>query len=552
MTKKEFDTPERVIDEIRAIYADPDPDLSTRLVRELIVHALKCHRDDLEVLDMKVLSRAMAEFRYASRVFKPYRDRRKVSIFGSARTPEKDPYYQMAVSFANLLAQKEFMVITGAAEGIMKAGIQGAGADASFGVNILLPFEQAANTIIGDDPKLITFKYFFTRKLFFLMESSAVALFPGGFGTHDEGFETLTLLQTGKAPPMPFLLMELPGETYWESFDRFVREELLGRKLISEVDLMLYRIVHSAEEGVDYITRFYSVYHSTRQVRDRLVVRLESELSGTAIQTLAREFPDLLKKGTIEKSGPLAEEAQVVGEVADQVDAEGVGGGGGRRREGREQRGPRAEQRELQHQHADGEVHPARREPVLRPDDARVEQRQDADLGGEREPEAQVLPEQEPPPRDRLRRERVDRLLLDLLPHEPDAEEHGDDPAHQRDPAERDAADHLRLVADGDLLHGQREQQQQGREEEDRVQDLVAHGLAEGVRGDGEDLAHASTPRRFVFTGFARSTSSRSTCSSVRWAGTTLTTRPPASRTASRKASTKLGSRRCERRAPGS
>ena len=198
------------------------------------MHALKCRRDELEVLDLKVLSRAMAEFRYAARVFKPYRDRRKVSIFGSARTPETDPYYKMAVEFAGLLAKEGFMVITGAAEGIMKAGNAGAGADASFGVNILLPFEQAANTIIGDDPKLITFKYFFTRKLFFLMEASAVALFPGGFGTHDEGFETLTLIQTGKAPPMPFLLMELPGETYWESCDGFVRNELLARQLISE------------------------------------------------------------------------------------------------------------------------------------------------------------------------------------------------------------------------------------------------------------------------------------------------------------------------------
>jgi uncharacterized protein (TIGR00730 family) len=308
MAKKEFDTPERVLDEIRALYSDPDPDLSARLVRELIVHALKCRRDELEVLDLKVLSRAMAEFRYAARVFKPYRDRRKVSIFGSARTPETDPYYKMAVEFASLLAKSGFMVITGAAEGIMKAGNQGAGADASFGVNILLPFEQAANTIIGDDPKLITFKYFFTRKIFFLMEASAVALFPGGFGTHDEGFETLTLIQTGKAPPMPFLLMELPGETYWESFDRFIREELLERKLISPRDLVLYKIVHSAQDGVEYIRRFYSVYHSTRQVRDKLVVRLQKELTDTAVRALATEFADLVTKGTIQKTRALAEE----------------------------------------------------------------------------------------------------------------------------------------------------------------------------------------------------------------------------------------------------
>jgi uncharacterized protein (TIGR00730 family) len=309
-TKREqFDTTSRVLDEVRAIYADPDPDLSTRLIRELIVHALKCRRDELEVLDLKVLSRAMAEFRYAARVFKPYRLRRKVSIFGSARTPEDDPYYKMAVEFARQLAANEFMVITGAAEGIMKAGNVGAGAENSFGVNILLPFEQSANPIIVDDPKLITFKYFFTRKLFFVMEACAVALFPGGFGTHDEGFETLTLIQTGKAPPMPLLLMELPGENYWESFDRFIREQLLGRKLISQRDLLLYKVVHSPEEAVDYIQFFYSTYNSMRFVRDRVVLRLEHELSDDVVHALADEFADLVKKGTVEKTRVLPEEA---------------------------------------------------------------------------------------------------------------------------------------------------------------------------------------------------------------------------------------------------
>jgi uncharacterized protein (TIGR00730 family) len=307
--REQFDTTSRVLDEIRAIYADPDPDLSTRLIRELIVHALKCRRDELEVLDLKVLSRSMAEFRYAARIFKPYRHKRKVSIFGSARTPEEDPYYKMAVEFARQLAANDFMVITGAAEGIMKAGNVGAGADASFGVNILLPFEQSANPVIVDDPKLITFKYFFTRKLFFVMEASAVALFPGGFGTHDEGFETLTLIQTGKAPPMPLLLMELPGENYWESFDRFVKEQLLGRKLISQRDLLLYKVVHAPEEAVEYIKFFYSTYHSLRFVRDRVVIRLEKELPDQVVHELAHEFSDLVKKGTVEKTRALPEEA---------------------------------------------------------------------------------------------------------------------------------------------------------------------------------------------------------------------------------------------------
>lgn len=302
MSEKKTYTPREIVEEVREIVSDPNPGFSTRLYTELLLNSLKCKRDELDILDLKVLSRAMAEFRYAARVFKPYRHRRKVSIFGSARTSEDDPYYKLAVDFARRLVEANFMVITGAADGIMKAGNLGAGAENSFGVNILLPFEQAANEVIGDDPKLITFKYFFTRKLFFLMEAHAVALFPGGFGTHDEGFETLTLLQTGKAPPMPFLLMEHPDEDYWESYDNFIREQLLARKLISKEDLSLYKIIKSPEEGVAWVTRFYSTYHSLRFVRSRLVIRLEKELSDDAVKTLEGEFEDLIKGGSIKKA----------------------------------------------------------------------------------------------------------------------------------------------------------------------------------------------------------------------------------------------------------
>lgn len=303
-----YRTPEFLRSELDSILDRTDGDLAYRLYREMIVNALKCKRDDLDILDLKVLNRAMAEFRYAARVFKPYRKRRKVSIFGSARTPEEDPYYRYAVNFARLLSQEGFMVITGAAAGIMKAGNQGAGAENSFGVNILLPFEQGANEVIGDDPKLITFRYFFTRKIFFLMEASAVALFPGGFGTHDEGFETLTLMQTGKAPPMPLLLMELQGEDYWESWEIFVRKQLLRRGLISEEDLELFSICRTPEEGVKRVKHFYSTYHSIRQTRKKLVVRLEKELSDRDVAALGTEFRDLLKEGTVEKTGPLPEE----------------------------------------------------------------------------------------------------------------------------------------------------------------------------------------------------------------------------------------------------
>jgi uncharacterized protein (TIGR00730 family) len=316
MPNNKYDSIDEILEEVRRIFETSDDDLKSILYREILVNALKVKRDELGTLDLKVISRALIEVRYAARVFKPYRASRKVSIFGSARTPEDDPRYQMAVEFARLLAEDDFMVITGAADGIMKAGNVGAGAEKSFGVNILLPFEQAPNEIVADDPKLITFKYFFTRKLFFLMEAHAVALFPGGFGTQDEGFETLTLVQTGKAPPMPLLLMELPGEEYWVNWDKFVRGQMLERGLISEEDVSIYKIFNTAQEGVDWVKFYYSTYHSMRLVRRRLVVRLEKELADEHIDILNDEFADLVQKGKIKKSSALAEEANEP-EIAD-------------------------------------------------------------------------------------------------------------------------------------------------------------------------------------------------------------------------------------------
>ena len=304
----QLETLEDVLKEVREICTAGNEDLPSILYRELIINALKCKRDELGTLDLKIINQAMAEFRYAARVFKPYRKTRKVSIFGSARTPEDEPYYQMAVQFARMLAEEGFMVITGAAAGIMKAGNFGAGADKSFGVNILLPIEQTPNQVIQDDPKLITFKYFFTRKLFFVMEAHAVALFPGGFGTNDELFETLTLLQTEKAPLMPLILMELPGDDYWEHWDSFVRDQLLQRHLISKEDLSLYRVVHSPKEAVEWIKFFYSTYHSMRLVRDKLVLRLEKELTDEHVQQLNDSFGDLVAKGSIRKRTPFPQE----------------------------------------------------------------------------------------------------------------------------------------------------------------------------------------------------------------------------------------------------
>ncbi|PKB71542.1 MAG: hypothetical protein BZY87_05005 [SAR202 cluster bacterium Io17-Chloro-G6] len=302
-----LDTTEDILKEVEQISEFEGRDLRQWLYREILLNALKCKRDELDVLDLKMISRMIDEFRYAARVFKPYRSVRKVSIFGSARIPEGEPHYEMAAKFAGKMTEQGFMTITGAAAGIMKAGIDGAGAENSFGVNILLPFESA-NSVMQDDPKLVTFRFFFTRKIFFVMEADACALFPGGFGTQDEGFEVLTLLQTGKARPMPLVLMELPGDNYWETWDRFVKDQLLARGYISKEDLSLYNIVHSAEEAAAWISSYYSTYHSTRQVRNRLVIRLEKELSDDHIEQLNHSFSDLVTDGKIVKATALPQE----------------------------------------------------------------------------------------------------------------------------------------------------------------------------------------------------------------------------------------------------
>jgi uncharacterized protein (TIGR00730 family) len=304
---------DRSIEKARKILDAREDALPEILAKEILTNCLKLPEDDLDTLDLKVINRAFRELRHAFKVFKPYRGTPKVSIFGSARVPEGDPQYQQTVDLARLLAERGFMVITGAASGIMKAGNEGAGADKSFGVNINLPFEQSPNEYILDDPKLVTFKYFFTRKLLFVMESSAVVLCPGGFGTHDEGFEILTLVQTEKASPRPIILLDLPGESYWSEWDAFVRGQLLRRGLISPEDLFLYEIVDSAEDAVERIQLFYSTYHSTRQVGKRHVIRLEKALSKENVEQLNDSFGDLVKNGRIERTQALPQEANEPG-----------------------------------------------------------------------------------------------------------------------------------------------------------------------------------------------------------------------------------------------
>ena len=215
-------TNEEILQQVRTVLEGPDHDLQSVILKEMIAGVARMKDAQFDTLDLKILNRTLKELRHAFRVFQPYRHRRKVSIFGSARTRPEDPNYRLAVRFTRRLVQLGFMVITGGADGIMRAGQEGAGKEHSFGVNIMLPFEQGANSIIADDPKLITFKYFFTRKLLFLKESHACALFPGGFGTHDECFELLTLAQTGKTNPQPIVFLQAPGQDYWSHWLSFL------------------------------------------------------------------------------------------------------------------------------------------------------------------------------------------------------------------------------------------------------------------------------------------------------------------------------------------
>jgi hypothetical protein len=264
------------------------------LVEEIIVNALKLLTDVKDRGDVRVIRTALGELRYAFRLFAPYDHTRKVTIFGSARTLPTRQEYLEAVEFARKIAEAGFMVITGAGPGIMQAGHEGAGLEMSFGANIRLPWEQSANPIIEKDKKLISFKYFFTRKLTFIRHSDAIVLFPGGFGTLDEGYEALTLMQTGKSRLVPLVLLDRPGGAYWKVWDKNIREHLLRGQMISPDDLHLYQIADNASHAVRIITRFYRNYHSSRFVKDLLVLRLKNIPSPSAVESLTDDFGDII------------------------------------------------------------------------------------------------------------------------------------------------------------------------------------------------------------------------------------------------------------------
>jgi uncharacterized protein (TIGR00730 family) len=289
---------------------DERPPVGTeQLILQLKETADKLIRDQANRGDIKLLNTALKELRYAFKIFAPYRNRRKVTVFGSARLSQSHPAYQQAVNFSRAIAQRGFMVITGAASGIMEAGHVGAGRENSIGVNILLPFEQEANAIIAGDIKLMHLKYFFTRKLLFVKESDAIALFPGGFGTQDEGFEVLTLVQTGKSHPIPIVMVDEPGGDYWKRWQSYINDVLVARQMISPNDLALYKLTDSVEEAVAEITGFYRVYYSLRYVKGDLVLRLQHPLSEALLERIRHEFADIVVSGTFEQTAALPAEA---------------------------------------------------------------------------------------------------------------------------------------------------------------------------------------------------------------------------------------------------
>jgi uncharacterized protein (TIGR00730 family) len=309
-TNQEGDDPFQQVSEANTVPEEERHSVSNeQLIQQLKETADKLIRDQANRGDIKLLNTALKELRYAFKVFAPYRTRRKVTVFGSARLPADDPAYGQAVEFGRRIAEAGFMVITGAASGIMEAGHVGAGRENSIGVNILLPFEQAANAIIAGDVKLMHLKYFFTRKLLFVKESDAVALFPGGFGTQDELFEVLTLVQTGKSQLFPIVLVDAPGGDYWDRWQEFIKDILLARGLISPEDLALYKITDSVDEAVAEVTGFYRVYHSMRYVKGDLVLRLQHELSPALLTQLRKDFSDILEAGSFDQTAALPDEA---------------------------------------------------------------------------------------------------------------------------------------------------------------------------------------------------------------------------------------------------
>ena len=293
---------------IRALAEEVADGKSAELIADLLETSLRLGRDNASIAELKLMSRALREMRYASKVFSEYHGIRKIAVFGSARTRPEAEEYKLAKLFAHKMVEKDFMVITGGGDGIMGAAQEGAGAEKSFGLNIRLPFEQRTNETIHGDPKLINFNYFFTRKLNFAKETHAFALFPGGFGTHDEGCEILTLMQTGKMPIVPVVMLDRQNGHYWETWRRFIVNDLLDHGLVSPTDFHLFHITHDPDDAVNVITRFYRNFHSYRWVREKMVIRIQRRLTPAAIADLNARFDALIASDEIVQRTSLPEE----------------------------------------------------------------------------------------------------------------------------------------------------------------------------------------------------------------------------------------------------
>jgi uncharacterized protein (TIGR00730 family) len=296
--------PESEAERARSIVSELGVSENVRLSEALVSEALGLISDEPDTLDLKIATAALTEMRDAYAVFAPYKHRRKVSIFGSARTAEDDPLYALTRRLAATLAADGWMTVTGAGPGIMQAGMEGAGREMSIGVSIRLPFETGANSIIAGDEKHVSMKYFFTRKLMLIKESQGFVCMPGGFGTLDEMFELLTLTQTGKGVPVPIVLLDAPGDPFWEGVDSFVREQLIARGLVSANDVDLYAITNSCDEAARIIDDFYANYDSIRFVGDQLVVRMRQGPDDAQLAALNEDFGHLVSSGRIERVEP--------------------------------------------------------------------------------------------------------------------------------------------------------------------------------------------------------------------------------------------------------
>jgi len=308
---KDYEVGDQVIDNLIKELAQKSSISETEaLLREILTTSVKLGKESTDKGDLKLVNNALKELRYSFKIFSPYRSIKKVIIFGSARSKVGSAEYRMAEDLSRKLTRKKYMIVTGGGPGVMEAGNKGARLGQDFALNIRLPFEQKPNPYIDEKEKLINFKYFFTRKLIFIKETDATALFPGGFGTLDEGFEMITLMQTGKSRPRPIVLMEPPGSTYWASWMFFIKRQLVRAKFIKKEDLNLFQVAKTVDQAVGFIEDFYRVYHSIRYVSGLVILRLNREISEKTLKLINREFRDILTRGEIKPSLPVPKEIQ--------------------------------------------------------------------------------------------------------------------------------------------------------------------------------------------------------------------------------------------------